>query len=88
MQFQTSVLGIGRVHGIRSADVTVVGDVVESERVGSLDNTLRFHPAVIVESVGGIELHVWCTKSRNGSLLVGEVLDEQVGGSVEGVGHA
>ena len=71
--------------------LTVVGDVVESERVGNSDSTLRFHRAVgrvIVEGVGDVKVLVWYIKSQKRSLFVGEVLDEQVGGSVESVGHA
>ena len=71
--------------------MTVVGNVGESKRVGNPDSTLRFHRTVrrvVVGGVSDVKVLVWCAKSQKGSLFVGELLDEQVGGLVESVGRA
>jgi hypothetical protein len=67
-----------------------VSDVVESERVDESDSTSRFHRVdgwLIVEVGGEVAELGWSPKRQKGVLLIGEVLSEQVGRTVESVDH-
>ena len=69
----------------------MVSDIVESERVDESDSTSCFHrvDGRVVEEVGGEVVEVgWSSKSQKRVLLIGEVLGEQVGRTVESVDHA
>ena len=71
--------------------VAMVSDVVEAERVDESDSTSCFHRVdgrVIVEVGGDVAEVGWSSKSQKGALLVGEMLGEQVGRTVESVDHA
>jgi hypothetical protein len=64
----------------------MVSDVVESERVDEFDSTSRFHRVdgwLIVEVGGEVAEVSWSAKRQKGVLLIGEVLSEQVGRTVE-----
>ncbi len=67
-----------------------MSDVVESERVDESDSTSRFHRVdgwLIVEVGGEVAELGWSPKRQKGVLLIGEVLSEQVGRTVESVDH-
>ncbi len=68
----------------------MVSDVVVSEHVDESDSTSHFHRVdgrLIVEVSGEVAEVGWSPKSQKGVLLVGEVLSEQVGRTVESVDH-
>ncbi len=71
--------------------VTMVSDVVEAERVDASDSAARFHRFGrwrIIEFVGEVAEVGWNPERQKGVLLFGEVLNEQVGRTVESVDHA
>ena len=70
--------------------VAMVSDAVELERLDESNSTSRFHRVdgrLAVEVSGEAAEVGWSPKSQKGVMLVGEVLSEQVGRTVESVDH-